>query len=261
LAGNGSGKSTLLKLLNDELQPDAGSVWRQPGVRSARLEQDVPLSSNRTVFDVVAEGHPADPEADEAWWHEHLVGQVLSRLGLNPSAVVDTLSGGRLTPFPGDYATYGRRKEEQLAAEEAQAEKFDRKLAVEEAWLRQGIKARRTRNEGRVRALLAMRAERARREQTGSVRLKIEQADITGQMVLEADGVTKSFAAPDPGQPDKPAVPAAVIRNFSTRIMRGDRIGVPGPNGAGKTTLLRLLIGELPPDAGDVRRGANVQIA
>jgi ATP-binding cassette subfamily F protein uup len=131
-----------------------------------------------------------------------------------------------------------------------QHEKFDRKLAEEEAWLRQGIKARRTRNEGRVRALLAMREERAaRRSQIGSVRLQTELADRSGQMVFEADRVAKSFD----GRP--------VVRDFSTRVMRGDRIGLIGPNGSGKTTLLRLLLGEIEPDAGVVRRGANLQIA
>ena len=131
-------------------------------------------------------------------------------------------------------------------------------------WLRQGVKARRTRNEGRVRALMAMRAERAaRREQLGDVRLQVERADASGKLVFEAKHVSKSYAASNPSEPfERPREPAdPVIRDFSTRIMRGDRIGLIGPNGVGKTTLLRLLLGELQPDEGEVRHGANVQIA
>jgi ABC transport system ATP-binding/permease protein len=160
------------------------------------------------------------------------------------------LDRGRLTSWPGDYATFLRRKEESLAIEAAHDAKFDKRLAEEEAWLRQGIKARRTRNEGRVRALLAMREARsARRSQIGSVRLHNEIADRSGQMVFEADRVTKSFD----GRP--------IITDFVVRVMRGDRVGLIGPNGSGKTTLLKVLLGELQPDGGEVRRGANVQIA
>jgi ATP-binding cassette subfamily F protein uup len=160
------------------------------------------------------------------------------------------LDRSKLTSWPGDYATFLRRKEEWLANEAVQNEKFDKRLAEEEAWLRQGIKARRTRNEGRVRALLAMRKQRAaRRARPGSVRLQIEVSDRSGQLVVEGDHISKSFGV----------IP--VVRDLSLRVMRGDRIGLIGPNGSGKTTLLRLLIGELQSDTGDVRRGANVQIA
>jgi ATP-binding cassette subfamily F protein uup len=160
------------------------------------------------------------------------------------------LDRGRLTSWPGDYATFLRRKDEALSVEAAHDAKFDKKLAEEEAWLRQGIKARRTRNEGRVRALLAMREERsARRSQMGAVRLQTEMGDRSGQVVFEAEGLSKSFD----GRP--------VVRDFSTRVMRGDRIGLIGVNGSGKTTLLKLMLGELGSDAGEVRRGANVQIA
>src|SRR6185295_17309961 len=149
-----------------------------------------------------------------------------------------------------NYQTYLRRKDESLANEAVQQDKFDKKLAEEEVWVRQGIKARRTRNEGRVRALEAMRAERAaRRELSGNVRLQVEQADQSGKLVFEAKAISKSYD----GSP--------VIEDFSTRIIRGDRIGLIGPNGAGKTTLLRMLLGELKPDAGETRHGANVQIA
>jgi len=160
------------------------------------------------------------------------------------------LDRGRLTSWPGDYATFLRKKEEWLANESLQQAKFDKRLATEEAWLRQGIKARRTRDEGRVKALMAMRAERAaRREKAGQVRLQVSEAESSGKVVFEAEGVRKAYG-------DK-----VVVRDFSTRIVRGDRIGLIGPNGAGKTTLLRLLLGELAPDAGEVRRGANVQVA
>jgi ATP-binding cassette subfamily F protein uup len=160
------------------------------------------------------------------------------------------LDRGRLTSWPGDYATFLRRKEESLAIEAAHDAKFDKRLAEEEAWLRQGIKARRTRNEGRVRALLAMREERAaRRSQIGSVRLHNEIAERSGQMVFEAERVTKSFDG------------RLIISDFAVRVMRGDRVGLIGPNGSGKTTLLKVLLGELHPDEGQVRRGANVQIA
>jgi ABC transport system ATP-binding/permease protein len=160
------------------------------------------------------------------------------------------LDRGCLTSWPGDYATYLRRKEECLINESLQKDKFDKKLAEEEVWLRQGVKARRTRNEGRVSALIAMREERAaRRERIGNVRLKVETADPSGRMVYEAEHLGKSFNN----------IP--VLKDFSIRIMRGDRIGLLGANGAGKTTLLRLLLGELKPDAGTVRGGVNNQVA
>src|SRR5436190_15683867 len=120
-------------------------------------------------------------------------------------------------------------------------------MAQEEVWLRRGVKARRTRDEGRVRSLMAMRVERAeRREVLGTVSLKAEAADPSGKIVFEAQDVTKSYG-------DR-----VVVRDFSTRIIRGDRVGLIGPNGAGKTTLLRLLLADLSPDRGTVRHGANV---
>jgi ATP-binding cassette subfamily F protein uup len=160
------------------------------------------------------------------------------------------LDRGALTSWPGDYATFLRKKDEWLANEVVHQEKFDKRLAQEEVWLRQGVKARRTRDEGRVKALMAMRQERAaRREVMGQVNLRIDRADASGRMVFEAEHLGKSYAD------------CRVIADFSTRIMRGDRVGLIGPNGAGKTTLLRLLLEQLPPDSGEVRHGANVQIA
>ncbi len=160
------------------------------------------------------------------------------------------LDRGHLTSWPGDYASYVARKDAALTNEATLQEKFDKKLAQEEAWLRRGVKARRTRDEGRVRALLAMREERAqRREVLGAVSLRADAADPSGKVVFEAERVTKAYG-------DK-----VVVRDLSTRVMRGDRVGLIGPNGAGKTTVLRLLLGDLLPDSGGVRRGANVQVA
>ncbi len=351
LGRNGTGKSTLLRIISGQQAPDSGVVWRQPGMRLALLVQDVPLSADRPVFDVVAEGlgdlsdlvsryhHTAVEVAEHAtpdlleklgglqheleerdgWRLEQRIEIVLSRLKLPSEAVVDTLSGGwrrrvllaralvsqpdlllldeptnhldleailwletfpadypgavvfvthdraflrrvatriveldrgNLTSWPGNYETFLRKKEEWLANEALQQEKFDKRLAGEEAWLRQGVKARRTRNEGRVKALMTMRAERAaRRELTGNARIQVELADQSGRLVFEARHICKSYDG------------KRVVADFSTRILRGDRIGLIGPNGAGKTTLLRLLLGEIEPDSGEGLRGVNVQIA
>ena len=347
---NGTGKSTLLRILSGELQPDTGSVWRAPAGQVARLEQDVPVATSATVFEVVVEGlgrlsalvaayHRAahdvangevaaldemgrlqhELEELDGWQLEQTVETVLTRLQLPADAPVESLSGGwrrrvllaralvaapdvllldeptnhldveaiewveaflaayegavlfvthdraflerlatrvieldrgHLTSWPGDYATFLRKKDEWLDSEALANEKFDKVLAAEEVWLRRGIKARRTRDEGRVKRLVAMREERAaRRLVPGTVRLSLEEGQGPGKMVFEADGLGKSFGD------------LAVVRDFTTRVTRGDRIGLIGPNGAGKTTLLRLLLGELPADTGTVRQGANVQVA
>ena len=172
-----------------------------------------------------------------------------------PSALatrIVELDRGRLTSWPGDYATFRRaRRRSGWPNEAAAAGEVRQELAEEEAWLRQGIKARRTRNEGRVRALLAMRETRAARRAVDGHGADAGRnaRERSGQLVFEAEGVSKSFGA------------GPVVRDASVRIMRGDRIGLIGPNGSGKTTLLRMLIGELAPDRGDVRHGANVQVA
>jgi ATP-binding cassette subfamily F protein uup len=156
---------------------------------------------------------------------------------------------GRLTSWPGDYGNYLTRKEKLLEDEAASDARFDKKLEQEEVWVRQGIKARRTRNEGRVRSLQKMREEReARLAQEGTARIHIEEAEQSGRKVLRARNIGYSYGKEQ------------VISDFSIKIMRGDRIGLVGNNGVGKTTLLRLLLGELEPATGTIKRGTNLEI-
>ena len=348
---NGSGKSSLLRVLSGDQAVDTGAIWREPGLRVSRLDQDVPVVGERSVFAEVAAGlgalgtlvteyhqaatrvaethAPADLERlgklqhsleeRDGWRLEQKVELIVSRLSLPADRRMSELSGGwrrrallgralvsephlllldeptnhldidairwleeylqsyagamlfvthdraflsavatriieldrgRLTSWPGDYTSYLQKKDAALDAEARELERLDKKLEKEEAWPRQGVKARRTRNEGRVRALMALRAERsAYRAQSGTVRLAVDDGQATGKIVFEADRVSKSFA----GRP--------IVRDYSQRILRGDRIGLIGPNGSGKTTLLRLLIGEMEPDAGDVRAGSRLQVA
>lgn len=160
------------------------------------------------------------------------------------------LDRGRLTSWPGNYDLYLKRKAAELRAEEGRQEVFDKKLAQEELWIRKGVKARRTRNEGRVRMLEEMRIKRReRRLLPGMVTMSIEDAGLSGKIVCEVKKAAFAYN-------DKP-----VIQDFSATILRGDRVGIIGPNGAGKTTLLRLLLGELKPQAGSVRLGTNLEIA
>ncbi len=348
---NGTGKSSLLRVISGAIPPDSGSIWREPGLRVARLDQDVPEAGDRTVFDEVASGlgglgalvsdyhHAAirvaetDEDADlenlgrlqhaleerDGWRLEQKVELIVSRLALPADRRMVELSGGwrrrvllgralvsephlllldeptnhldidaiqwledhlqgypgavlfvthdraflttiatriveldrgRLTSWPGRYASYLQKKDAALDAEANELERLDKKLLKEEAWLRQGVKARRTRNEGRVKALTALRQERAAyRAEAGLVRLALDDGQSSGKLVFEAEGVCKAFGG------------VTVVRGYSQRILRGDRIGLIGPNGSGKTTLLRMLVGEMAPDQGDIRRGARLQIA
>ena len=158
---------------------------------------------------------------------------------------------GRLFDWSCDYDTFLKRKADALAAEEKENALFDKRLAEEEVWIRQGIKARRTRNEGRVRALEKMREERRnRRSKVGQSEIRIQTGQKSGQMVAEVENV--SFAYPD-GR--------SILKDFTTEIMRGDKVGIIGPNGVGKSTLLKILLGYLKPQTGSVRQGANLEIA
>ena len=157
---------------------------------------------------------------------------------------------GQLTSWPGDYDNYLRRREERLHAEAQANAQFDKKLAQEEVWIRQGIKARRTRNEGRVRALKALRRERSeRRELSGNAKMSLANAQASGKKVIELEHVHQAYDG------------RVLIDDLSTTIMRGDRVGIIGPNGAGKSTLLKILLGELKPQRGEVTLGTGLQIA
>ncbi len=160
------------------------------------------------------------------------------------------LDRGQLTSWPGDYTNYLTKKAERLEIELGQNAKFDQKLAQEEVWIRQGIKARRTRNEGRVRALYALREQRtARREQQGKANIKLEAAEKSGKLVMEVENASLSLGG------------KSIFKDFSCRIMRGDRVGIIGPNGVGKSSLIKTLLGELKPDKGEVNLGTKLQVA
>jgi len=342
---NGAGKSTLLKLIDGELSPDDGEIVRGPGVRIARLQQEVPAEAEGSVFDRVAAGlgevgvllaeyHRLSQgefdldalakvqeqiDAVDGWDLDAQVGRVLEKLDLDGELAFSDLSGGmkrrvalgqalvqqpdlllldeptnhldiesiewlenfllgfggslvfvthdrrflqalatriveidrgQVTSWPGNWANYLRRVEERAHAEELENARFDKKLAEEEVWIRQGIKARRTRNEGRVRALKQLRQERAeRRNRQGAVQMSVSNAEKSGKKVIQIRDL--NFAYGD----------QIMVRDFSTRVMRGDRVGLIGANGSGKSTLLKLMLGQLQPDSGDVELGTNLQIA
>jgi ATP-binding cassette subfamily F protein uup len=160
------------------------------------------------------------------------------------------LDRGRLRLFPGNYSIYEERKADIDAAEDIANRRFDKFWAQEEVWIRKGVEARRTRNEGRVKRLEHLREERAaRRERLGSIKLTVDTGERSGKLVAEFENVSKSFGE------------RRVLDDVSLRIMRGDRVGLLGPNGAGKTTLIRLIVGTLEADAGRIRRGTNLQVA
>jgi ATP-binding cassette subfamily F protein uup len=180
----------------------------------------------------------------------------LSRLATR----IAELDRGRLDDWACDYPTFLERKEQLLAAEERQAALFDKKLAQEETWIRKGVEARRTRNEGRVRALKAMReARQKRRERQGAARMQVQEAERSGALVIEAKGVGFGYGDADSDTTGDSSRP--VIRDLTATIMRGDKVGIIGPNGSGKTTLLRLLLGGLAPREGTIRQGTNLEVA
>jgi len=318
LGRNGAGKSTLMRVIAGEMKPDTGGVFRQPGARFTRLEQEVPELAG-TVHDLVWSGLRPPHDHEEDWEREIRVENLIDRLNLKPNVPFADLSGGlkrrtllaralagqpdlllldeptnhldlesilwleeflisekitlffvthdrtflrklatriveldrgRLASWACDYDTYVVRKEEVVAAEEKQQAAFDKKLAQEEVWIRKGVRAQRSRAQGRVHALLKMREERAaRRERTGNVNLRLAEAGTSGVKVVEAENL--SFAWPN-GQ--------TVMRDFTTTITRGDKIGIIGPNGAGKTTLIKLLLGQLAPTGGDLKLGTNMEV-
>ncbi len=344
---NGAGKSTLMRLLEGEIRPDSGEVWRAPELRLARLAQEPQVVPGRTVYDEVASGlaglaevlsqyhaltHAAGEidlrkleqlqrqlEAADGWLFQQRIDTVLTKLTLPADTPLSQLSGGwlrrvalakalviepqlllldeptnhldletiewlesqlfdyrgallfithdralarrlatrvieldrgRLISYSGSYDSFLEQREQRLMVEERDNALFDKRLAAEEVWIRQGIKARRTRNEGRVRALKKLRDERSqRREQQGNASFGLESADRSGRLVAELQDV--SYAIGD----------KSLIDHLDLAILRGDRLGLIGPNGAGKSTLLKLILGELEPDSGIVRRGERLQVA
>lgn len=347
---NGEGKSTLMKIINGDIPPDSGEVWRQPALRMARLEQAPERPAASTVYDAVASGlgdigrliaeyHAVsrktssdsgkhletlgrlqhELESRHGWEMQQRVETVLSRLDLSGDQPVSGLSGGwqrrvalatalvsdpelllldeptnhldletiiwleeqllnfpgailfvthdraflqklatrivdldrgQLVSWPGDYSNYLRKKAESLEEEANRNAEFDKKLAQEEAWIRQGIKARRTRNEGRVRALKKLREERAqRRMRQGNAKLALDRGALSGKLVIEAENVHFSYGA------------SPIVSDFSLTLVRGDKVGLIGPNGCGKSTLLQLLLKQLAPNAGTVSHGTRLDIA
>ena len=313
---NGAGKSTLLKLLLGDLEIDSGELVRQPGLRMAQLQQDLPAQRAERIDDFIAAGCAADARD---WERARITEQLTRDLALDPKAQLVNLSGGmqrrallaralaaepelllldeptnhldidtivflesyllsfrgclliishdraflhklanrvleldrgRLKSWPGDFANFLRRRAADLSAEQVQNQLFDKKLANEEAWIRQGVKARRTRNEGRVRALEQLRAERqARRSLSGSAKMRLTEAEASGRQVLVAESLNFAYA----GKP--------IVKNLDLIIQRGDRIAIVGPNGVGKSTLINLLLQRLRPDSGRVQLGSKLQLA
>ncbi|MFZ6754675.1 ATP-binding cassette domain-containing protein [Undibacterium sp. Dicai25W] len=168
----------------------------------------------------------------------------------NVATRIIELDRGKLTSFPGNFTTYQTRKEEQLEVEEVENAKFDKFLAQEEIWIRKGVKARRVRDEGRVKRLEQLRVQRsARREQQGQVKLDVSSGERSGKIVAEMENISKNFGE------------KIIVRDFSSIILRGDKVGLIGQNGAGKTTLLKMILGENQPDSGTIKQGSKLQIA
>ena len=313
---NGEGKSTLLKMVSGFIEPDAGEIIRQPGLKVRRLRQNVPIDLTGPIEDLVYKGLE-DPH-DDVVSHQ-AVDKAVSLVSLENHLRFEALSGGQkrrallaqalvcepdilvldeptnhldidsilwlenfllryrgtllfvthdraflrklatriieldrgtLHSWACDYDTYLKRKAALLNGEAGQWAQFDRKLAQEEVWIRKGIKARRTRNEGRVRELEQMRCDRRqRRERVGTVSMQVAEAGLSGRKVITAKHIFHDYAN------------TPLITDLSTDIMRGDKIGIIGPNGCGKSTLIRILLGRLPPKQGTIEHGTKLEVA
>ncbi len=273
--------ATVYEVVRDGLPPNAdpGSSWQEElqvdqVIARLNLDREAPMATlsggwrRRAMLGRALVGEPDLLLLDEptnhldieaiAWLEEMMLSFAGAMLFVSHDRAfvrrlatrIVELDRGRLRSWSGGYDDYLRQKAAALEAEARHAALFDKKLAQEEVWIRQGVEARRTRNEGRVRALQALRIQRReRRERIGQVEIRLQEAAPSGKLVCEAQHVTQAFDG------------RVVIRDFSARILRGDRIGIIGPNGCGKTTLIKLLVGELAPTAGSVRLGTSLQPA